>query len=156
MNTNRLEALVGKARRLTNRAIRNLVSSLKTIEREKARAVAEAAAPYDQAIKHIHVDLKQLGHEVGNGRPSKAKSTNSAPAAKVRASKKRIRRSPEQLAKYANGAYEFIKAHPGCGGGAIRKAFADIGQDIKGFIDKHSDKKIKTTGKKSKMAYHAA
>ena len=84
------------------------------------------------------------------------RNSRPAPAVKAKAGKKRIRRTPEQLKKYASDAYDFIKAHPGCGGGEVRKAFPGIGQDIKGFLDKHSDKKIKTTGKQSKMTYRAA
>jgi hypothetical protein len=42
------------------------------------------------------------------------------------------------------------------GGGEIRKHVAGVGQNIKAFVEKNAGAKLKTTGLKSKMRYHAA
>jgi len=39
---------------------------------------------------------------------------------------------------------------------AIRKSFPGVGQNIKEFVEKNTGVKVKTTGQKVKMRYHAA
>ena len=43
----------------------------------------------------------------------------------------------------------------GIGGGEIRKKFPGVGQNIKGFVQQYAGVKVKTTGQKVKMRYHA-
>ena len=43
----------------------------------------------------------------------------------------------------------------GIGGAEIRKSFPGVGQNIKEFVEKNAGVKVKTTGQKIKMRYHA-
>jgi hypothetical protein len=136
-NLNQLE-------RMKRRAVKGLHTTLRKIEAEKKKRTADL----EDAAKAIYKELHQWGMGTGKTKP-KTKT-----AAKAR---KRQRRSPKQLKKYADGVFQFVKAHPGSGGGEIRKAFKDVGQNIAGFVSRYSSGyKLRTVGKKSKMRYHAS
>ncbi|HWB53426.1 MAG TPA: hypothetical protein VG722_04510 [Tepidisphaeraceae bacterium] len=123
----------------------NLRRELRRIEEEKARITADL----DKAANGIAAALQQLGYSA-----TRATSPRSVgPSGK----KKRIRRNPGQLKKYAEGVYQLVKSAGanGASGAQIRREFPKVGQDIKGFVHKHAGGRLKTTGKKSFMRYTA-
>ena len=44
----------------------------------------------------------------------------------------------------------------GIDGAEIRKSFPGVGQNIKAFVETNAGVKVKTTGQKGSMRYHAA
>ena len=141
----RYETIYAKAKKVANQAAEGLKRELAYLDRRRAK---------------ITDYLRDLGHTIGDAMHTSSKP--SAPAkTKVKQSPKRkgkrIRRSPEQLKLEAEAIFEMIKkaGSAGIGGGVIRRQHPGVGQDIKGFISKHSDHKIKTKGEMINMTYHA-
>jgi hypothetical protein len=148
--TSRLQKLLKQTEKMKKQATRGLLKTLKQIDHERKKRTADL----DDAARLIGKQLSELGHTLTGTtarKPVAAKMKAALPGAKK---KRRIRRSPEQLQKYASDIFQFVKANSGSKGGAIRKAFPDVGQDIAGFVAKHTDKKLGTKGKRATMTYH--
>jgi len=143
--TAKIQRLLKQTARMKMRATKSLLKTLKQIDQERKVRTADL----DQAAHVIGQQLAELGHKFTHT-AAKTKPTNG----KASASKRRVRRSPAQLKKYADGVYQFIKSHPDCKGGAIRKAFPGVGQNIAGFVANYTGKKLGTKGKKAAMTYH--
>jgi hypothetical protein len=127
---------------------------LVTILDRRIRDILEAAyqrashlaAAYKVETGHEHplVSRIHFPHSPANGRGkpvSKARSTKSGG---------RVRRSPEQLTKEADGIVALIRQQgtKGLSGEEIRKAFPKVGQSINQFVQKHSNgAKLRRTGK---------
>jgi hypothetical protein len=104
------------------------------------------------------LDFMDLGWKGnGSGGLTARKKTASVPAAPVAGKKRRIRRTPEQLKAEADKVLAMIRGagKAGIGGGEIRKKFPGVGQNIKAFVQQYAGVKVKTTGQKVKMRYHA-
>lgn len=138
----RLNAL-DRVRKLTVQTAKALAKELQAIESEKKRL----AADLDVAADRIRETLRQLGHN-GNG--------HSVRTTLVREKKgKRIRRTPDQLKHEAETIVQFVKnsGSKGVSGPEIRERYPKIGPDLKGFVEKFSGKKLKTTGLARSMRY---
>jgi hypothetical protein len=142
---------LGAIERMKTKAVKGLMRTLKAIETEKRNRVKDL----DDAAAKIHRELAGLG--VGNGM---ARSTprKTRGATKGTGKARRPRRSPEQIKREALAVWGMIQkaGADGIGGGDIRKAHAGVGQDIKGFVESHTEHKVKTKGKKRAMTYHAS
>jgi hypothetical protein len=122
--------------------------------------VAELKSEIQAEIDRLQRALKSLGGgEVGNGIRArrgrgKAKKTMSSVIKQAKKGK-RIRRSPENLAKDAAEVIAIIKSKGKEGAkGSDFARFKIIGSP-KVWLKQHArDAKIKTTGEKSKMRYH--
>jgi hypothetical protein len=130
-----------------------------------SQVVAKAKASRAQAINALlsersRIDqmLQELGH---NGTaPARTKTPTAAGKGKGRGAKKRVRRSPEELAKIADQVYAAVKnaGEEGLSGPEIRKRFpiGDAVQSITEFVKAYSDKRLKTKGAARNTTYHAA
>jgi hypothetical protein len=146
--TTTLQRNLKKLSRMKDAAIKGLIKTLRTIEAEKKKRTADL----EEAASAIHRELQQWGWK---GNASQAKPKGKTPTAT--APRKRIRRNPEQLKGDATKVVAFIRSagKEGIGGGQIRKKFPGVGQNIKGFVQQHAGEKLKTTGQKVNMRYHA-
>jgi hypothetical protein len=143
--TTRIQMLLKKTDRMKQQAVKGLLRTLKHIDQERKKRTADL----EDAAKLVMKQLGELGHV---GTSSKAVTGK---AKRTVTSKRRIRRSPDELKKLANGVVEYVKAHPGCSGGEIRKTFPKVGQNIKGFVQQYATGgKLRTVGKKAGMRYH--
>ena len=94
------------------------------------------------------------------GRPPGVKngegSTQPELASKPTTSKKRIRRTTEQLKAQAENILAFIRkgGSDGVKGSAIRSEFGQILPSIKEFVKQYAGKAPKTKGEKAGMTYH--
>jgi len=141
----RIERLLKKTDRMKQQAVKGLLRTLKHIDQERKTRTADL----EEAAMLIVKRLAELGHAGSNANAAAAKAKRAVQ------SKKRIRRSPDELKKYANGVVEYVKSHQGCSGGDIRKTFPKVGQNVKGFVQQHgTGQKLRTVGKQSKMRYH--
>lgn len=134
----------------------SLRKELENIEEEKARLTADL----DEAAHRIAQTLAQLGYKVATRWTGRGARRGRKPGFKIASSgggKKRIRRNPDQLKKYADSVYQLIRGagSEGASGGDIRRQYPNVGQDIKGFLQKHGGHRVRTTGQKSFMRYHA-
>ena len=140
-------AVLARVRKLTAETAKTLKAELAHIEAEKQRLTADL----DQAAAQIRSTLQQLGHG------SNGVAVHSTLKRAVAKSRKRIRRTPEQLKAEANAIIELVKSKgsEGATGPEIRKHHAKIGPDLKGFVQKFGGKKLKTTGAARSMRYFA-
>lgn len=158
MMNSQIDALLQRVRKVTAQTAENLQKELRNIEQEKRRIVADL----DDASQRLTETLRHLNAQGARhnltGRPMFAPTAAPAPVAKKTRKGKRIRRGPEQLKEYADGIYQLVKTKgaQGARGGEIRAEFPKVGQDIKGFMQKHGGYRLKTTGEKSLMRYHAS
>jgi hypothetical protein len=143
----RVNAVLDRVRRLTTLTEQTLKRELRNIEDEAQRLTAQFGA----AAARIRATLRSLGDH-GAARRGRPPGSVAAAGTKKR---KRIRRSPEQLQKVGESVVRFIrsKGDQGASGVEIRKLHDKIGPDIKGFVEKFGDQKLKTTGVKSSMRY---
>src|SRR6478752_1596935 len=102
--TTRIQRLLKKTDRMKQQAVKGLLRTLKHIDQERKKRTADL----EEAAKLVVRQLAELGHVGGNGKMGVTKAKRTA------TSKKRIRRSPDELKKLANGVVAYIKAHPGC------------------------------------------
>jgi len=137
----RINSVLDRVRKVTRRTVDTLKKELGAIEDEKRRLTAHL----DDAASRIRQTLSSLGLG-GNGRASAVRQPRKG---------KRIRRSAEQLKQEAEAIIQFIKskADQGVKGNEIRTRHPKVGPDIKGFVQKHSGRKLKTSGKKAAMRY---
>ena len=136
---------------MKQQAIKSLLRSLKQLDQERRRRTADL----EEAAKVIGRQLLDLGHG-SNGRAMRTKKTASKPVAPK--SRKRIRRSPEQLKDEAKMMIQFIRSK-GSGGASAKEIKAHgvmPGQDVKGFAKQYAGVTLKSTGKKSQTRYHVA
>ena len=133
--------------RVAEEAAGKLRRELVRIEGEKERLTADL----DSAAERIRNTLAQLGHS-SNGKGGTHK------ARQPRVKGKRVRRSADQLKREADAIYQLVKSAgaEGAAGRDIRKHHPKVGPDIKGFIQKYTSHKVKTTGKKASTRYLAA
>jgi hypothetical protein len=135
---------------MKQQAVKGLLKTLKDINSEKTRRVADL----EDGAKAIHKQLQEWGHRItGTNASTARKATPARAASKIQ--KRRQRRNPEQLKADATKALKIIREAKGegIGGGKVRSQVPGVGQDIKGFIAQHAGVKVKTTGQKSKMLY---
>ena len=94
----------------------------------------------------------------GPGRPRKAATRSTAKRKSTAGSKgKRIRRSPEQLAKTQDKILTHIKANPGCRMEDMTAALGEDAYTLRGPLNQlKADKQIKTKGQKRATAYFVA
>jgi hypothetical protein len=146
--TTTLQRNLRKLSRMKDGAIKGLIKTLRTIEAEKKKRTADL----EEAASAIHRELQQWGWK-GNGSAAKPIGKKTTKTAR----KLRIRRNPEQLNGEATKIVAFIRSagKEGLGGGEIRKKFPGVGQNIKSFVQQHAGEKLKTTGQKVNMRYHA-
>jgi predicted nucleic acid-binding Zn-ribbon protein len=141
----RYETIYAKAKKAANQAVEGLKRELAHLDNRRGKIVDY---------------LRELGHTIGGAIHTSSKAASKTKTKIKQPSKrkgKRIRRSPEQLKQEAEAVFEMIKkaGSGGIGGGVIRRQHPGVGQDIKGFITKNTDHKIKTKGEKIKMVYIA-
>lgn len=155
----RMNMVLDRVRKVTAKTIESLRRELNHIEQEKRRVIEGL----DGADRQIRNALEQLGNQTGggngrggNGR-AQAQSESNAPraAAKATSKGKRIRRNPEQLKAEAEAIVTLVKSGgaEGISGPDIRKQHAKIGPDIKGFVQKYSGRKLRSTGVARSMRY---
>jgi hypothetical protein len=146
-----LERILRQSDKLKQQMVKNLLKTLRKIDQERKARTADL----DHAAKLIGKQLADLDHRMGIPE-GKAKST---PAGKSpgRSKGKRLRRSAEQLKSEAQKVLGMIRkaGKDGIGGAEIRKSVPGVGQNIKTFVEKNTGEKIRTTGAKRKMKYHA-
>src|SRR5687768_16842103 len=99
--TTRIQRLLKKTDRMKQQAVKGLLRTLKHIDQERRKRTADL----EDAAKLVMKQLAELGHLGTNSRPSNTKVKKAA------SGRKRVRRSPDELKKYANGVVEFVKAH---------------------------------------------
>jgi hypothetical protein len=136
--------VLNRVRKLTAQTAKALTAELHVIESEKKRLTTDL----DMAADHIRETLKQLGHQ-DNGRFAVTRTSPKAGKGK------RIRRSLDQLKQEAGAIIALIKSASadGVSGPEIRAKHPKIGPDLKGFVQKYSGKKLKTTGVARSMRY---
>jgi hypothetical protein len=143
--TTRIESLLKKTNRMKQQAVKGLLRTLKHIDQERKKRTADL----EEAAKLVVRQLAELGHVGGISRVAGTKAKRAA------SSKKRIRRSPDDLKKLANGVIAYVKAHPESSGRDIRKTFSSVGQNIQSFVQQYGTAgKLRTTGKKAGMRYN--
>jgi hypothetical protein len=149
--TTTLERLLKQSNKMKQRMVKSLLKTMRDIDRQRKERVADL----DQAARIIGKELADLGHKVGvgNDKPTKARATNGKASTKG----KRVRRTPEQLKAEAEKALATIRksGKEGVSGKDIRKVVPGIGQNIKAFIEQNAGEKVRTTGAKASMRYHA-
>ena len=143
-----VDAILARIQRVTEQTAETLRQELGRIEDEKQRLTADL----DAAAERIRRTLGELGHRTNSARVTKA-----APRP-ARARTRRVRRGREQLEREAEAIFQIIRAAgaDGAAGRDIRKHHPKVGPDIKGFVQKYSKHKVRTTGKKASTRYHAA
>jgi hypothetical protein len=148
--TIRVQRLLKQTDRMRQQAVKSLLRTLKHIDQERKQRTADL----EDAAKVILKQLTELGHGGSNGRALGKKAKRVAAAGKRR----RIRRTPDQLKAEATKVLAMIRKadKDGIGGAEIRKSVNGVGQNIKAFVEKNAGVKIRTTGQKVKMRYHAA
>jgi hypothetical protein len=140
---------------MREQAIKGLLRTLKQIDQERKRRTADL----EEAAKVIGRQLLELGHVNGRtGRPGRPKAANSTTTIMTtKAEKRRVRRSPAQLAAEGKAIAAFITAgkDKGRSGAEIRAKYKSIGEGmtIKQFVQKYAGEKITTRGERSKMRY---
>jgi hypothetical protein len=151
--TTRIERLLKKTDKMRQQAVKGLVRTLKHIDQERKQRTADL----EEAAKLVIKQLAELGHSVGINTSRKAASTKTVKMVRV-GRKRRIRRGPEQLKGDAEKALAMIRkaGKEGIGGAEIRKSVPGVGQNIKAFLEKNADVKLKTTGQRSAMRYFAS
>jgi hypothetical protein len=151
--TTRIERLLKKTDKMKQQAVKGLMRTLKHIDQERKQRTADL----EEAAKLVIKQLSELGHSVGINSNRKAASMKTAKAVRV-GRKRRIRRGPEQLRGDAEKALGMIRkaGKEGIGGVEIRKSVPGVGQNIKAFVEKNADVKLKTTGQRSAMRYFAS
>lgn len=152
--TAQLQRILRQSDKLKQRMVKSLLRTMRKIDEERK----ERTADLDQAAKVIGKQLADLGHRFGikesaNGKKRRAGGRQG----RAKAKGKRIRRSPEQMKAEAEKALGMIRkaGKDGIGGAEIRKSVPGVGQNIKTFVEKNTGEKIKTTGAKASMKYHA-
>ena len=151
--TTRVQRLLKQTERMRQQAVKSLLRTLKQIDQERKHRTADL----EEAAKVVLKQLAEMGH-IAVGKPAaKAKRTTAAKAPTT-GKKRRIRRSPEQLKAEAGKVLAMIRkaGKDGIGGAEIRKSVPGVGQNIKDFVEKNAGVKVRTTGQKVKMRYHAA
>jgi hypothetical protein len=148
--TAQLQRLLNQANRMKQQAVRGMLKTLKKIEEEKAKRTADL----EQAARIIRGELQELGWKANGATSGKRKV-----AAKQQGrGKRRVRRTPEQLRAEAARVLAMIRGagKDGIGGADIRKKFPGVGQNIKGFVQQYTGERVRTTGQKVTMKYHAS
>ncbi len=146
----RIQRLLKKTDRMKQQAVKSLLRTLKHIDQERKTRTADL----EEAAKVVLKQLADLGHVGSNSKAAATKAKRAVKAGK----KRRIRRNPEQLKAEATKVLAMIKkaGKEGIAGGEIRKSVPGVGQNIKEFVEKNAGVKVKTTGQKVQMRYHAA
>jgi hypothetical protein len=153
--TTRIERLLKKTDKMRQQAVKGLVRTLKHIDQERKQRTADL----EEAAKLVIKQLSELGHSVGINTNTNRKAASTKTVKMVRVGRKRrIRRDPEQLKGDAEKALAMIRkaGKEGIGGAEIRKSVPGVGQNIKAFLEKNADVKLKTTGQRSAMRYFAS
>lgn len=151
--TTRIQTLLKKTERMKQQTVKGLLRTMKHIDAERKKRTADL----DEAARAVVAELQQWGH-MANGsakkKPGRPAGTTTAKAT----SKRRVRRSPEQLKSEAVKVVALIRStgKDGIAGSEIRKKFPGVGQNIKGFVQQYTGEKLKTTGEKAGMKYHHA
>ena len=145
----RLERLLKQSDKLKQRIVKNLLQTMRKIEKERKERVADL----DQAARIIAKELAELGHTVGQ---ISVKRQGTRHKVVAKSNGKRVRRTPEQLKAEGEKVLALIRkaGKEGITGGAIRKAYPGAGQNIKTFVESNTGEKIRTTGAKASMKYH--
>ena len=148
----RVQRLLKQTERMRQQAVKSLLRTLKHIDQERKQRTADL----EEAAKVILKQLAEMGHIAVGKSATKAKKAT-AEKAPTTGKNRRIRRSPEQLKAEAAKVLAMIKksGKEGIGGAEIRKSVPGVGQNIKEFVEKNAGVKVKTTGQKVKMRYHA-
>jgi hypothetical protein len=146
----RVQRLLKQTDRMKQQAVKSLLRTLKHIDRERKQRTADL----EEAAKVVLKQLTELGHVGSNSKTAAKKAQRVAATGK----KRRIRRKPEQLKAEATKVLAMIRkaGKEGIGGAEIRKSVPGVGQNIKAFVEKNAGVKVKTTGQKVTMRYHAA
>jgi len=128
-------------RSLTLQTAAALKRELENLDGERKRVLAS----FSEASEQIMRTLRSLGH-APNGTPT---------VEPKRRTKRRIRRGPEELKSEAQAIIELVKqkGRDGATGKEIRQQYPKVEPDIKGFVQKHGNRKVKTTGNKATMRY---
>ena len=148
-----ISAILDRVKKVTQQTTESLKNELRRIEDEKIKLTFHL----DGAADRIRETLSKLGVGAGAGRLN-GKRTTATPKVPNPKKGKRIRRSPEQLKQEAHTIVELIrsKGQQGATGSQIRERHPKIGPDIKGFLQKFSGRKFKTSGKRAGMRYFVA
>ena len=142
-----IQDVLDRVRKVTDQTAQRLQQELDHIEGQKRRLTAEL----DEAAERIRLTLQQLRHNT-NG-----KAVEKRGAVARASSGKRIRRTPQQLKAEAEAIIELVKSKgsQGATGNEIRERHPKIGPDLKGFVQKYSGRKLKSTGAARTMRYFA-
>ncbi len=149
--TTTLQRNLKKLGRMKQQAVKGLLKTLNHIDAERKKRTADL----DEAARAVVAELQQWGHTANGSakkKPGRPAGTTTAKAT----SKRRVRRSPEQLKSEAVKVVALIRSagKDGISGSEIRKKFPGAGQNIKGFVQQYTGEKLKTTGQKAGMKYH--
>jgi len=147
--TTRVQRLLKQTDRMRQQAVKSLLRTLKHIDQERKQRTADL----EEAAKVVLKQLTDLGHTGSNSKVAAKKAKRVAATGK----KRRIRRTPERLKAEAMKVLAMIRkaGKEGIGGSEIRKSVPGVGQNIKAFVEKNAGVKVKTTGQKVTMRYHA-
>jgi hypothetical protein len=146
-----LERILRQSDKFKQQMVKKLLKTMRKIEQERKARTADL----DHAAKLIGKQLADLGHRLGI--PDSGHAKNGARKPRAGTKGKRVRRSAEQLKAEAERALGIIRkaGKDGVSGAQIRKVVPGIGQNIKTFVEKNAGEKIRTTGAKASMKYHA-
>jgi hypothetical protein len=152
--TTRVERLLKQTERMRQKAVKSLLRTLKHIDQERKQRTADL----EEAAKVVFKQLAELGHSGVNSAAAATKAAKRTVTTVITRGKKRIRRSPGQLKAEAAKAFAMIRVagKEGIGGAEIRKSVPGVGPNIRAFVENNGGGKVKTTGRKSQMRYHAA
>jgi len=146
-----LQRILRQSDKLKQQMVKKLLKTMRKIEQERKARTADL----DHAAKLIGKQLADLGHRFGI--PDSGHAKNGAPKPRAGTKGKRVRRSANQLKAEAERALGMIRkaGKDGIRGADIRKVIPGVGQNIKTFVEKNTGEKVKTTGAKVSMKYHA-
>ena len=146
-----LQRILRQSDKLKQQMVKKLLKTMRNIDQERKARTADL----DHAAKLIGKELADLGHRIGIPDSGHAKKAAAKPRGRTKG--KRVRRSADQLKAEAARALGMIRkaGKEGIRGAEIRKAIPGVGQNIKTFVEKNTGEKIKTTGAKASMKYHA-
>jgi hypothetical protein len=151
--TTRVQRLLKQTERMRQQAVKNLLRTLKQIDQERRQRTADL----EEAAKVVLKQLADMGHTAVGKSTAKTKKMTATKATATGGKRRRIRRNPEQLKTEAAKVLAMIRkaGKDGIAGAEIRKSVPGVGQNIKEFVEKNAGVKLKTTGQKVKMRYHA-
>lgn len=152
MNTNLLAEVEAGTKKLAGK-IADAIRSLTNQREEFTKQIAALNAKHQQLVGKPYTSSPA---STGSGQSQSRAATKPTASPAPKKSKKRIRRSPEELKKLAGSVVALIKSKKdGVSAGEIIKNFGVLIPGTKQFVKKWSGISIKTTGVGAKTKYVA-